>query len=181
MLWQKWYKKKQLKHPNLNEKKVGNSMNHLIKIVAIITLALVPLEMQPRGGAQVPAQQPIPAPAPQSAPSPQPAPVAAPAPTPVRNVPIPAQKSGMPNIPTFSNLVVHVKNARGAWDGTTQKLNTAFVADIVQQSRLAQLDPLQIETLLQTARDVHGIFSGNQQKDIAILQSVDNQIAAAIQ
>jgi len=131
--------------------------------IAIVIFTTLPIDAKIMGGAGRPSPYPVA----------QPKPVPAPAPAPAKQ---PAAQ-----IPTFQSLIAYVKNTPSAWDRANARLNTSFVSDIVKQGRAAQLDALQLETLLQTARDMHGIFSGNQQKDSAILQSVANQIAAAIQ
>ncbi len=81
---------------------------------------------------------------------------------------------------SYKDLVTFVKNYRNAWDNAQGKLTTNFVNTVAQKAQAANLDDFQLEALLQTARDLHGIFSGNQNKDIATLQSVNNQITAAI-
>ena len=116
---------------------------------------------------------------------PQPAPVSQAKPIPTRTVPStqPIRKPA-PMQPvkkeSYKDLVDYVKNARNAWDAQKGMLNSSFVTIMVQKGQAANLESFQIEALLQTARDVHGIFSGNPQKDIAILQSVDKQINNAV-
>ena len=80
---------------------------------------------------------------------------------------------------SYKDLVAYVKNSRDVWDNTQGILKTDFVATMIQKARASHLNALQLEALLQTARDIHGIFSGNQNKDISLLQSVENQITAA--
>jgi len=81
---------------------------------------------------------------------------------------------------SYRELDTYIKNAPNAWDNVNGKLQADFVTTIVQKARALRLDDFQLEALLQTARDVHGIFSGNAQRDIATLQSLDNQIATAV-
>jgi hypothetical protein len=101
-------------------------------------------------------------------------------PSPTARINQPVQKQPLQQKESYKDLVVFVKNYRNAWDNSRSMLRTDFVNTVAQKARAANLDDFQLEALLQTARDFHGIFSGNQNKDIAILQSVDNQIAAAI-
>lgn len=93
---------------------------------------------------------------------------------------LPVQKQPVQQRESYKDLVTFVKNASNAWDNAQGKLTTNFVNTVAQKARAAQLDNFQLEALLQTARDLHGVFSGNQNKDIATLQSVNNQITAAI-
>jgi hypothetical protein len=112
-------------------------------------------------------------------------------PQPVQPRPIPAQRS--PQAPvqqpplaqpsqSYRNLSTYIKrNAQNVWDNRNGILRSEFVNSIVQQARASQLNDFQLEALLQTARDIHGVFSGNQARDISILQAVNNQIATALQ
>lgn len=80
---------------------------------------------------------------------------------------------------SYKDLVAYVKSSGNAWDRNGM-LNKEFVATILQKARALGLEDFQLEALLQTARDMHGVFSGNQNNDIAILQAVDRQIDAAV-
>src|SRR5207253_3062915 len=81
---------------------------------------------------------------------------------------------------SYKDLIAYVKNAYNAWDKRNGVLKSDFVTTMIQKARIAHLDDFQLESLLQTARDMHGEFSGNQKRDVAILQSVDAQIITAI-
>jgi len=81
----------------------------------------------------------------------------------------------------FQSLIAHAKRDQNAWDRRQEKLNSVFVNDIIAKGRRADLNDAQLEIILKTARDMHGVFSYNQQKNISILQAVDEQIAAALQ
>lgn len=138
-------------------------------LITVIFCTTVCIDAKISGGA--PAPSPKPAPAPVAQQKPAPAPIRQPTPQP--------QAQPKAQTPTFQSLIAYVKSTPSAWDRPNARLSTKFVDDMIQQARTAQLDASQLETLLQTARDMHGIFFGNQQKDIAILQSVDNQITNA--
>lgn len=101
------------------------------------------------------------------------------------NQPLVQKQSPIQQQPTiekqsYKNLVTDVKSSNNVWDNTRELLRADFVTTMIQKARTANLDAIQLEALLQTARDFHGKFSGNAAQDIAILQSVNNQIAAAI-
>lgn len=81
---------------------------------------------------------------------------------------------------SYKDLVTYIKNSRNVWNASTSMLSAEFVRTIVQKARTLKLSAFQAEALLQTARDIHAQFSGNKNKDIAILQAIDQQIAAAI-
>jgi hypothetical protein len=144
--------------------------NHIIAIIVLLIFNF----MIPRSLSTPSQRQPLPTPKPA---------------TPVITIPVqpkPIPKVDKPVIAqpikneSYKDLVSYVKNARNTWDVQKGLLNASFVTTIVQKGKAANLEPFQIEALLQTARDVHGIFSGNPQKDIAILQSVDKQINNAV-
>lgn len=111
--------------------------------------------------------------------APAPKPAVQPQPIPVVNRPLPQQQPAAQK-QTYKDLVAYVKNAGNVWDTTKGMLRPDFVTTMIQKARAARLEDFQLEALLKTARDMHGIFSGNQNKDIATLQAVDNQIAVAI-
>jgi hypothetical protein len=92
----------------------------------------------------------------------------------------PVQKQPTQREESYKDLVAFVRNYRNAWDNANGRLRTDFVDTMIQKAQATNLDGFQLEALLQTARDLHGIFSGNQNKDIATLQAVENQINAAI-
>lgn len=102
-----------------------------------------------------------------------------PQPAPVVNRPVVNQKPTISN-PSYNDLVTYVKNTTNVWDNARGLLRPDFIATIIQKANAAGLESFQIDALLRTARDIHGIFSGNQNKDIATLQAIDNQIASAI-
>ena len=104
---------------------------------------------------------------------------AQPQPTPVANRPTVHQKPTISN-PSYNDLVAYVKNATNVWDNARGLLRADFIATVIQKANAAGLESFQIDALLRTARDMHGIFSSNQNRDIAILQAIDNQIAATI-
>lgn len=137
--------------------------------ITLILSTTLPLHAKGTGGA-VPAAAP-------AVKQPQARPIPAPKPAAVQKSP--AKPTAQTS--TFQSLIAYVKNTPNAWDRANGKLSTNFINDMTKQARAAKLDALQLETLLQTARDVHGVFSGDQQKDRAILQSVATQIAIAIQ
>lgn len=150
---------------------------NIFKTTVIIATVCIATSINARQVGQAPAQRP-------AQPQPMPAPVVKqpipqPKPAPAMKQPVLQQKPAA-QVPTFQNLIMSVKNASNVWDRTNNRLNSNFIDSIVRQAHAAQLDTLQLETLLKTARDIHGIFSGNQQKDIAILHSVESQIIAAI-
>jgi hypothetical protein len=101
-------------------------------------------------------------------------------PKPSTRVNQPVQQQPIQSAESYKGLVAFVKKFPNAWDNANARLKTDFVNTMIQKAQAAHLDDFQLEALLQTARDFHGIFSGNQNKDIATLQSVNNQIAAAI-
>ncbi len=82
---------------------------------------------------------------------------------------------------TYKDLVAFVKTNRNAWDSTKKMLSNTFIDSMLAKARELNLEDFQLEALLKTARDMHGVFSGNQNNDIAILQSVDQQITNAVQ
>jgi hypothetical protein len=82
---------------------------------------------------------------------------------------------------SYKDLVTYVKNAKNTWDNKNALLRSDFITHMIQKAKASNLDGFQLEALLQTARDVHGIFSDDEDTNIAILQSVDNQIFAALQ
>jgi hypothetical protein len=135
-----------------------NSSRNLLLILALCMLSS--LSAKKRGGG-----------APRATEQPQPRPTA--------RINQPVQTQPIQRKESYRDLVTFVKNAH-AWDNSRSMLRTDFVNTVVQKAQAANLDGFQLEALLQTARDLHGIFSGNQNKDIATLQSVNNQIAAAI-
>ncbi len=134
-------------------------LKNLLPILAIFTISSV--SAKKRGGA-----------APRATAQPQ-----QPAPTQINQ---PVQKQPLQQRESYKDLVAFVKNAGNVWDNSRSMLRTDFVNTVVQKAQATNLDDFQLEALLQTARDMHGIFSGNQNKDIATLQSVNNQITAAI-
>lgn len=81
---------------------------------------------------------------------------------------------------SYKDLVIYIKNSGNVWDASRSILSGEFVRTIVQKARALRLSNLQVEALLQTARDMHAQFSGDKNKDIAILQAINKQIAAAI-
>jgi len=81
---------------------------------------------------------------------------------------------------TFKSLMLFVKNSKLAWDNTNKKLDSAFVDSMIQLVRDAQLEEIHLQTLLQTARDMHGVFSDNSKENIKILDSIHSQIADAM-
>ncbi|HLC07455.1 MAG TPA: hypothetical protein VJJ26_04685 [Candidatus Babeliales bacterium] len=100
--------------------------------------------------------------------------------------PIPARIVNQPPVQqpaaqkqSFRDLVAYVKSANNVWDDTHLMLRTDFITTVVQKARAAHLDDFQLEALLQTARDLHGKFSGNRTHDIHILQDINQQIALA--
>ncbi len=111
-----------------------------------------------------------------SRPAAQPKPI----PTQINRQPIPQQQPTTQGQSSYAELVTYIKNAANVWDNATAKLRSDFVTTIVQKARALGLEDFQLEALLQTARDMHGIFSGNPTRDIALLQSLDTQISTAI-
>jgi hypothetical protein len=103
--------------------------------------------------------------------------------TPPSSQPAPTMRQPIQQPPaqerSYKDLVAYIKNSSNAWDRNGM-LNKEFVATILQKARALGIEDFQLEALLQTARDMHGIFSGDQNKDIAILQAVDRQIDAAV-
>lgn len=81
---------------------------------------------------------------------------------------------------SYKDMVNFVKKTSNVWDSRDGRLNSEFIYTIIRKANQLNLDNDQLGSLLQTARDVHGIFSGNQNKDIAILNMIETQIKAAI-
>ena len=81
---------------------------------------------------------------------------------------------------SYKDLVNYIKNASNVWDRANARLKSEFNYDLIKKANLLKLDNVQLEALLQTARDVHGIFTGNQAKDKNILTTIEDQIQAAI-
>ena len=80
---------------------------------------------------------------------------------------------------SYRDLVNYVKNTPSSWDADG-KLNAEFISAMVEKSRQLNLDNAQLESLLQTARDTHSIFSGNKMQNIGILQFVEAQIKSVL-
>lgn len=140
----------------------------------------IPQPAQPSIQPTPPQQLPIRRPSPQIIPQPRVQPPMQPKPAPIpTKKPSPMAQPQSPE-KSYKDMVTYIKNARNVWDNSRSLLTTEFVNTIIQKSRSLKLNDLQQEALLQTARDLHAPFSGNKNKDIAILQSIDNQIAAAI-
>jgi len=139
-----------------------NFFKNILLIVALFTIH----SLSPRVvGAGTPAKPAV---------QPQPVPMKRVAQPPIQQPPIIQQKQ------SYKNLVDYVKTTQNVWDNRNGILREDFVTTMIQKARTSNLDTFQLEALLQTARDIHGRFSGNKNQDITILQSVDNQIAAAI-
>jgi hypothetical protein len=81
---------------------------------------------------------------------------------------------------SYKDLVNYIKKSSNAWDRTNAGLNLEFIYDMMQKAQHLKLDNDQFESLLQTARDVHGVFTGNQAKDKNILITIEAQIQAAL-
>lgn len=162
-------------------------MKFLSKVLQItILFSINTAYARSMGSAQKPTPQPQPTPQQFPQPSqkitppviqPKPQPTIIPAPLPQQK-PQPIQQSAQER--SYKDIVIHIKNARNVWNASRSMLSEEFVRTIVQKGRALKLSNFQIEALLQTARDIHAQFSGNKNKDIAILQSIDKQIAAAI-
>lgn len=81
---------------------------------------------------------------------------------------------------TFKSLMIFVKNSKLAWDNINKRLDSTFVNSMINLVQQAQLEDTHLQALLQTARDVHGVFSNNSDENLEILEDVGSQIAAAI-
>lgn len=81
---------------------------------------------------------------------------------------------------SYKDLVFYIKNATNVWDNSSERLKTDFVTTIVTKARAANLEDFELDSLLQTARDIHAQFSDNQNKNITILKSLENQRVTAI-
>lgn len=81
---------------------------------------------------------------------------------------------------SYKDLVNYVKNASNVWNSVASILNVQFINSIATKARQLNLDNTQLESLLQTARDVHGVFTGNQDQDRRILTNIGSQIRASL-
>jgi hypothetical protein len=81
---------------------------------------------------------------------------------------------------SYKDMVNFIKKSPNAWDSRHSKLDNNFINIIIKKANQLNLDNAQLESLLQTARDMHGVFSGNQNQDIAILSTIEGQIETAI-
>jgi hypothetical protein len=81
---------------------------------------------------------------------------------------------------SYKDLVNYVKNVSNAWDRPNRQLNPEFISTMIQKARQLNLDNIQLQSLLETARDIHAIFSGDRPHDVAILNWVNHQIREAL-
>jgi len=82
---------------------------------------------------------------------------------------------------TYKQLVDDVKNAGDAWNNTTKKLNASFTDRIASGALAADLEDYQLDSLLQTARDYHAIFTGNPSEDRNLLNSLAQERQAIVE
>jgi hypothetical protein len=142
-------------------------MKFFIKILCITTIALHNQSVNARSAGGTKAKQ---APVRKQTPTPKQQPTR----QPVRPVQSTQQQ-------TYKDLVALVKSSKNAWDPAKKMLNNNFIDTVITKARELNLESFQLEALLKTARDMHGVFSGNQNNDIAILKSVEQQITHAVQ
>lgn len=81
---------------------------------------------------------------------------------------------------TYPQLVAFVKNQRNIWDAKSDMLNRAFIKTMMDNALAAGLDDIQLDALLQTARDYHAQFPKDREATIAILQNLEAQRADAV-
>jgi len=81
---------------------------------------------------------------------------------------------------SYRDLVNYVKNAPNVWDHIKGQLNPEFISAMIQKARQLNLDTMQLQALLETARDVHAIFFNDRPRDTAILNWVNHQIREAL-
>lgn len=89
------------------------------------------------------------------------------------------QKQQLTKAKTFEQLFNEVKNAKNAWDNTTQLLNETFVNNLVTNAKAAKIGINALNFLLNTARDYHAQFTGPK-KDIDILHGFERQREAIV-
>jgi hypothetical protein len=81
---------------------------------------------------------------------------------------------------TYPQLVTFVKNQRNIWDARLNMLANPFVNTMIEEALAADLDAMQLDALLQTARDYHVQFPNNQEEVIIILQNLEQQRKDAV-
>lgn len=89
--------------------------------------------------------------------------------TPIKQV----QEIQLPTGKTYADLVKYVKEYQYTWDNQKQMLHEPFVNQMIKAAEEANLEEFQLKALLQTARDKHAIFTGNPEKDRAILEKIN--------
>jgi hypothetical protein len=103
-----------------------------------------------------------------------------PAPTPTEK-PVTEEKPVQVAAKTFKQLIDEVKGAKGVWVDSEKIFNPEFEKRIASAALVANLDADQLSLLLQMARDYHAMFTGNQEKDRAILNNLARKRADLIE
>lgn len=83
---------------------------------------------------------------------------------------------------TYPQLIAFVKSAKDAdvWDTNKNLLKDDFVTSMIYEALGADLEALQLDALLQTARDYHATFWNIQKSNIDLLQNLEAQRKEAI-
>ena len=82
-------------------------------------------------------------------------------------------KIQLPAGKSYADLVTYVKEYQYTWDNQKQTLHEPFVNQMINAATEAKLNEAQLKVLLQTARDKHAIFTGNEEEDRAILEKIN--------
>jgi hypothetical protein len=84
---------------------------------------------------------------------------------------------------TYAQLVAFVKNSKtpDVWNPSEDILYDAYIGLVEKDALDANLDSMQFNALLQTARDYHAPFTNDQSKNIAMLQNLKTQRKNAIE
>jgi len=83
-------------------------------------------------------------------------------------------------VKTYQQLINEVKNAENAWSDRGNLLSQDFVDRMIYEAVGAELDSLQFDALLQTARDYHIKTWTNQEDNIDLLKNLERQRKEAL-